>query len=92
MARSYKKTPKHGISDCSANHTRRLRRKARRTHNKRVVRALVAFGAVAAITEASEGALFMTRREADDGHWGGSYFGHLDNDWYTEHAPKLLRK
>jgi hypothetical protein len=87
MARSYKHTPSHGISDSSANHTRRLRRKARRAHNRRVV----AF--VAACPEAADDAVWMTRQEADGDHWGKGYFGHLMAEgWYKERGAKYLRK
>ena len=87
MARSFKKTPSHGISDSSANHTRRLRRKARRNHNRRVV----AF--VAGCTDAADDAVYMSAREADGQYWGHSYFGHLMAEgWYKERGAKYLRK
>lgn len=90
MARSFKKTPSHGISDNSANHTRRLRRKARRNHNRRVVAALVACVDIAAAADAT---LYMTRQEADGNHWGKGYFGHLmAQGWYAERGAKFLRK
>ena len=87
MARSYKHTPSHGISDQSGNRTRRLRRKARRAHNRRVV----AF--IAGCPEAADDAVWMTRQEADGDHWGKGYFGHLmSQGWYKERGAKYLRK
>ncbi len=90
MARSFKKTPSHGISDQSANHTRRLRRKARRNHNRRVVSAILAMVDMEA---AADGAIFMTAREADGQYWGKGYFGHMMAEgWYKERGAKYLRK
>jgi len=93
MAHSVKHTPSHGISDSGANHTRRLRRKARRNHNKRVMAALMAFADVDKINEAADGTVFMSRQEADGNHWGKGYFGHLmAEEWYAARGAKYLRK
>jgi len=99
MARSYRKTPCLGHSDTNGNQ-RYMRRKARRTHNKRRVRELLKAGGlgVDALCEAADETVFMTAQEADDSYWGHGYFGHMINPddpdcWFTNvQAPKLIRK
>ncbi len=99
MARSYRKTPALGASDVN-NNCRRLRRRARRTNNRRKVRELLKNGRwnVNAINEAADGLTYQTAQEADGSYWGHGYFGHLltpgdPNCWFTHvQAPKLIRK